>query len=71
MPKLLPKYQEEMNTRIKNAETMREILDILSEYYDLENSRPGAIVKGSILIGLNKVITITRSQPKKFYSDGN
>lgn len=66
--KLSPKFEAEMKARILKAGTLKEILDILSEYYDTENAKPGPIVKGAIILGLQKVITITNAKPKPFYS---
>jgi len=65
---LSPKYKAEMNARLKNAGNMAEMFKILGEYYDLENCKPGPIVKNSMIHALQTGVKMVRATPKPFYA---
>ncbi len=54
--------QEELNVALKNAESMKEIFDVLDKFYDLENCRPGKLTKAGILIGLDKAVKMVNAK---------
>lgn len=52
-----------MKEELKNAQTMAQILEICSKYYDL-NQPLGFATKIIVTKGLEKVITLINAKPK-------
>lgn len=48
---------ENLNKKIKAAQTINEVLDVLNEYYDLDE-RLGLMNKGVVITGFQKAIKI-------------
>ena len=56
---------QELQQKIKGADNMREIINAFAQFYDLDNSRPGLIAKGTIIAGLSAIVKLCNLQPKK------
>jgi len=54
--------KEELNIALKNAESVKEILDVLNKYYDLENCKPGKMTKAALLLGLDKAVIMVNAK---------
>jgi hypothetical protein len=54
----------DLQSELNNAQSLGEMINIFSKYYDVENCKPGAIQKAAIIAGLNKIQTMTGVQPR-------
>ena len=56
--------QLEMKARLQKAGTLNEVFDIVDEFYDLDEPLNG-LKKGTVLIGINKVLQILKPKERK------
>ena len=52
---------------LKSAANMNEVFAIFSEYYDLDNCRPGSITKAALIAQLDKAVIALNAKPKQKY----
>lgn len=62
-----PFFKQEMKQRLKECDNLQEAFDILSEYYETENCRPGFITKNVLVGKLEDAVTSLKAQPRKQY----
>jgi len=55
----------ELQTTIKSADNMEEIISAFAKFYDLKNSRPGLIAKGTIIAGLSGIVKLCNLKVKQ------
>lgn len=53
---------EDMMDEIDQAETVQEVFDIVSDYYDLENCELGTLSKPMFVKGLQKAIAMLKPE---------
>lgn len=56
-----------MNQELNAAANIAEMFSILGKYYDLENCRPGAIVKSTMIGSLQRGVMLVGAKPKPQY----
>jgi hypothetical protein len=56
-----------MKARLQKAESLQDCFDILSEYYELENCKPGFLTKSILISKLEDAVTYMRAQARKQY----
>ncbi len=54
-----------MINELKASKNMEEFFSILGKYYDLQNCKPGDIVKMTMIAKLPSIITLVGAKPKK------
>lgn len=57
-----------MEGELVNAENMAQMFEILGRYYDLENCKPGYIVKRAIIQYLQMGVKTVRAQAKPMHA---
>lgn len=53
-----------MEAELRKADNMAEMFRILMRYYDLDNCKPGAIVKGTMILNLQRGVTMLKAKFK-------
>lgn len=56
-----------MNQELNAAANMAEMFAVLGKYYDLENCRPGQIVKSTMIGALQRGVMLVNAKPKPQY----
>lgn len=67
MSKLKPLFEKQMLDRMNDAPNVLEALDILAEYYDLENCTPGKIVRTAFISKMIGGMASLGAKPKQKY----
>lgn len=55
---------DNLKVELNNAESVEDILNVLSKYYDLKNCKPSKITKAMLLVGLDKVVKMVSAKLK-------
>jgi len=48
----------DLQNQIKGADNMEQIISAFAKFYDLKNSKPGLIAKGTIIAGLSAIVKL-------------
>jgi len=59
--------KKQMDAELKNSTSVAQMFDILKKYYDLENCKPGAIVKSGMIASLGRGVIFVNAKPKPQY----
>ena len=54
----------EMKNKLKDAHTAKQMFEILEDYYDLENARPGFIAKQTFIAKVESVLALLSAKPR-------
>jgi len=61
-------YKQKIKEELKASRNLKEAFDILGKYYELENCKPGFIVKGVLIKKLEEAVKTMNAQPRKQFS---
>lgn len=56
--------EEKLKQELRNAITVKDMFSIIEKYYQIENSKPGPIVKATLIGGLLNGIKITNTKAR-------
>ena len=55
---------EKFKRELLEAATVKDMFSVIEKYYQIENTRPGAIVKATLTNGLLNGLKITGAKPR-------
>lgn len=55
---------QDIDIELKKCNSVKEMFDVLTKYYDLENCKPASITKSMLISGLKKGISMTGAKLK-------
>jgi hypothetical protein len=57
--------EEKFKNELKAAASVKDMFNVIEKYYKIEDAKPGAIVKATLISGLLNGIKITQAKPRQ------
>ena len=54
-----------LRAELQKCNSVAEMFNVINKFYDIESTRPGAIVKATLIGGLLNGLKITQAKPRK------